>query len=64
MKIAMIFITHDLRIASQICDEILVMSRGEVVESGPPWQIFRAPRHPYTQQLIAAIPGKEWTPAA
>ena len=64
MKIAMIFITHDLRIASQICDEILVMSRGEVVESGPPSQIFRAPRHPYTQQLIAAIPGKEWMPAA
>jgi len=64
MKIAMIFITHDLRIASQICDEILVMSRGEVVESGPPSQIFRAPQHPYTQQLIAAIPGKEWVSAA
>jgi len=64
MKIAMIFITHDLRIASQICDEVLVMSRGEVVESGPPARIFRAPQHPYTQQLIAAIPGKAWVPAA
>jgi peptide/nickel transport system ATP-binding protein len=64
MKIAMIFITHDLRIASQICDEVLVMSCGEVVESGPPSRIFRAPQHPYTQQLIAAIPGKEWVSAA
>ena len=64
MKIAMIFITHDLRVASRICDEILVMNRGEVVECGPPSQIFRSPRHPYTRQLISAIPGKEWVPAA
>jgi peptide/nickel transport system ATP-binding protein len=40
------------------------MSCGEVVESGPPSRIFRAPQHPYTQQLIAAIPGKEWVSAA
>ncbi|RRH94009.1 ABC transporter ATP-binding protein [Mesorhizobium tamadayense] len=64
MKIAMIFITHDLRVASRICDEILVMNRGEVVECGPPSQIFRSPRHPYTRQLISAIPGKKWVPAA
>ncbi|ANT50233.1 ABC transporter ATP-binding protein [Mesorhizobium amorphae] len=64
MKIAMIFITHDLRVASRICDEILVMNRGEVVECGPPSQIFQSPRHPYTRQLISAIPGKEWVPAA
>jgi len=64
MKIAMIFITHDLRVASRICDDILVMNRGEVVECGPPSQIFRSPHHPYTRQLISAIPGKEWVPAA
>ena len=64
MKIAMIFITHDLRVASRICDEILVMNRGEVVECGPPSQIFRSPHHPYTRQLISAIPGKAWVPAA
>ncbi|MFB9983959.1 ABC transporter ATP-binding protein [Mesorhizobium kowhaii] len=64
MQIAMIFITHDLRVASRICDEILVMNRGEVVECGPPSQIFRSPHHPYTRQLISAIPGKEWVPAA
>ncbi|MER9999044.1 ABC transporter ATP-binding protein [Mesorhizobium sp. M0051] len=64
IKIAMIFITHDLRVASRICDEILVMNRGEVVECGPPSQIFRSPHHPYTRQLISAIPGKDWIPAA
>ncbi|MER8751067.1 ABC transporter ATP-binding protein [Mesorhizobium sp. M1050] len=64
IKIAMIFITHDLRVASRICDEILVMNRGEVVEYGPPSQIFRSPHHPYTRQLISAIPGKDWIPAA
>ncbi|GEO16655.1 ABC transporter ATP-binding protein [Microvirga aerophila] len=62
LNIAIIFITHDLRIAAQICDRIAVMYRGEIVESGPPEQVFDAPRHPYTQGLIAAIPGLDWNP--
>lgn len=62
LKLGMIFITHDLRIAAQICDQIAVMRRGEVVELGPPSQIFDAPRHDYTQRLIEAVPGKEWHP--
>ncbi|WP_028035082.1 ABC transporter ATP-binding protein [Chelativorans sp. J32] len=64
MKIAMIFITHDLRIASQFCDEIAVMYKGDVVEYGRPSQIFHAPQNNYTRRLIAAIPAKEWKPAA
>jgi peptide/nickel transport system ATP-binding protein len=64
MKVAMIFITHDLRVASQICDEITVMYKGRIVEYGPPSQIFRAPVHDYTRRLVAAIPGREWEPAA
>ncbi|MBT9384293.1 ABC transporter ATP-binding protein [Pseudooceanicola sp. CBS1P-1] len=56
-RLAMIFITHDLRVASQISDEILVMHRGRMVEYGPPSQIFHAPRHDYTRSLVAAIPG-------
>lgn len=64
LKIAMIFITHDLRIASQICDDVAVMYKGNVVEYGPPSQIFNAPQNDYTRRLIAAIPGKEWKPAA
>ncbi|HMO28825.1 ABC transporter ATP-binding protein [Enterovirga sp.] len=62
LKLGMIFITHDLRVAAQICDSIMVMRRGEVVEAGPPSQIFDAPRHEYTQRLIAAIPGQGWDP--
>jgi peptide/nickel transport system ATP-binding protein len=63
LHIAMIFITHDLRVAAQICDEILVMHRGKVVEHGKPSQIFDAPQTPYTRQLIASIPGQHWNPA-
>lgn len=63
MKLAMAFITHDLRVASQICDEIAVMYKGRIVEYGPPSQIFRNPTHDYTRQLVSAIPGTEWEPA-
>ncbi|PKA43906.1 ABC transporter ATP-binding protein (plasmid) [Rhizobium sullae] len=63
-KVAMVFITHDLRVASQICDEVAVMYKGEIVEYGPPSQIFRAPHHDYTRKLVSAIPGSEWEPAA
>ena len=62
--IAMIFITHDLRVASRLCDEIGVMHRGRMVEFGPPSRIFHAPGHAYTRQLVAAIPGVRWDSAA
>ena len=62
--LALVFITHDLRVASQICDEVLVMHRGAVVESGPPARIFRAPQQAYTRQLVEAIPGSHWETAA
>ncbi|NUT16045.1 MAG: ABC transporter ATP-binding protein [Cupriavidus sp.] len=62
MNIGLIFITHDLRVAAQICHHVIVMHKGRVVESGPPGQIFDAPQHAYTQRLIGAIPGKEWDP--
>ncbi|VGO08394.1 Oligopeptide transport system permease protein OppB (TC 3.A.1.5.1) [plant metagenome] len=64
LDLALIFITHDLRVAAQICDHILVMHQGKVVEQGPPVQIFDAPQHPYTRQLIAAVPGRDWDPGA
>jgi peptide/nickel transport system ATP-binding protein len=57
--VSMIFITHDLRVASQICDEIAVMQKGRIVESGPPSQIFLNPQAAYTRELVAAIPGEQ-----
>ena len=62
LDIALVFITHDLRVAAQICHQVIVMHRGRVVEAGPPAQIFDAPRHDYTRRLIDAIPGKTWDP--
>jgi peptide/nickel transport system ATP-binding protein len=56
--LALLFITHDLRVAAQICDRIMVMERGVVVETGPTHRVFTAPEHPYTQALLAAAPGR------
>jgi oligopeptide/dipeptide ABC transporter ATP-binding protein len=53
---AMIFITHDLMVASQICDRLYVMYAGRVMEQGSTERILDAPVHPYTQKLFAAIP--------
>jgi peptide/nickel transport system ATP-binding protein len=60
LSIAMLFITHDLRVASQVCDMLAVMSRGEVVEYGPAHRIFGAPQHAYTKALFAAAPGRDF----
>jgi peptide/nickel transport system ATP-binding protein len=59
--VSMIFITHDLRVASQICDQIAVMQKGRIVEQGPPSQIFLDPQSSYTRELVAAIPGEKLT---
>ena len=56
-RIAMIFITHDLRVASQICDSVAVMQRGQLVEFGRAAEVLRAPQTPYARALVAAIPG-------
>jgi peptide/nickel transport system ATP-binding protein len=56
--LAVLFITHDLRVAAQICDRIMVMERGVVVEEGYTGAVFAAPKHPYTRALLDAAPGK------
>ncbi|MBM3605410.1 MAG: ABC transporter ATP-binding protein [Alphaproteobacteria bacterium] len=60
LGIAIVFITHDLRVAAQICDEVIVMQRGAVVEHGPAGKVLSAPAHPYTRALIEAAPGRSW----
>lgn len=60
LGLTVIFITHDLRVAAQVCNEVLVMQYGEVVERGGVAQIFNAPQHPYTQALLKAQPGQAW----
>ncbi len=55
--LALIFITHDLCVAAQICDRIAVMRYGEIVETGTTEEVFTRPTHSYTRALLAAVPG-------
>ena len=57
--LAMLFITHDLRVAAQICDRIMVMEHGLVVEQGATAQVYAEPSHPYTRALLDAAPGRD-----
>ena len=60
LDLAVLFITHDLRVAAQVCHEVVVMQRGVVVEQGPIRRVFTTPEHPYTRSLLEALPGKDF----
>jgi oligopeptide/dipeptide ABC transporter ATP-binding protein len=61
--LAMLFITHDFGIVARMCDRVAVMYAGRIVEMGPTRALFRAPRHPYTEALMASVPRMEGTVA-
>lgn len=62
LELSMIFITHDLRVAAQLCDEVAVMNHGCIVEHGTAEEIFLRPQHQYTKALLASVPGRNWVP--
>ncbi len=64
LGLSLVFITHDLRVAAQICDLVAVMKDGLVVETGPTAQVFEHPQHPYTQALLASVPGRAFASSA
>ena len=56
LRLSMLFITHDLNVAAQVCDRVAVMHRGRIVEIGPAADVLGHPQHAYTQALLAAAP--------
>ncbi|CAN7419757.1 ABC transporter ATP-binding protein [Bosea sp. LjRoot9] len=60
LGLSIVFITHDLRVAAQVCDLVAVMKSGEVVEAGSIGDVFGNPQHAYTRALLASIPGRDF----
>ncbi|WP_291825451.1 ABC transporter ATP-binding protein [Bosea sp. (in: a-proteobacteria)] len=60
LGLTMLFITHDLRVAAHVCEEIVVLKGGRIVEQGATADIFADPQHEYTRMLLASVPGRDW----
>jgi peptide/nickel transport system ATP-binding protein len=58
-----LFISHDLAVVDLVCDEVIVLQHGRIVEQGDPDDAVPHPQHPYTQRLLAAVPGLKPPPA-
>jgi peptide/nickel transport system ATP-binding protein len=57
-----LFISHDIAVVDLVCDEVLVLHQGRIVEHGTPDELFTHPQHPYTRRLLAAVPGAQQSP--
>ncbi|MBY0260883.1 MAG: ABC transporter ATP-binding protein, partial [Phycisphaerales bacterium] len=64
LNTAIVIITHNLGVVAQVCDRVMVMYAGRVIETGPVIDIFHRPRHPYTKALLESIPKQGRTPAS
>ena len=62
LGLTMLFITHGLRVAAQICDRVAVMRGGVIVEQGRTDEVLVHPAHDYTRALLNSVPGRGWTP--
>ena len=60
--IALLFVSHDLAVVSEVTDDVLVMYRGSIMEQGPTGRVLNAPEHSYTKLLISSMPGPGWDP--
>jgi oligopeptide/dipeptide ABC transporter ATP-binding protein len=58
LGLTLLFVSHDLNVVRLLTDRVAVMYLGKLVELGPSEQVFRSPKHPYTQSLVSAIPGQ------
>jgi len=58
LGLGLLFITHDLRVAAQLCDRVIVMHRGRIVEQGRTAELYARPQHDYTRKLFDAAPGE------
>ena len=56
LRLAYLFISHDLAVVQHVCDEVIVLHQGLIVERGAPAQLFTSPQHPYTQALVQSVP--------